>query len=145
MTEAIACGVPVISFDFGAISERIKKYNLGWVIKYPSSETEIAKKIETVLNDKTEYDKVIDNINKYKITTKEMSEKYYNIYNNNTINKGLLSDNIKNNLFKNRVFTTYVSYSDNSWVFNTLKWKFISKIKLPKSVKKIYRKMREKI
>ena len=30
-----------------------------------------------------------------------------------------------------------VSYSNYEWVFSTLKWRIISKIKLPKGIKKI--------
>ena len=141
MTEAIACGIPVISFDFGAIAERIHKYKLGWVIKPTNNSFEIAKEISKIMNNKKEYDKVINSINKYSIiTTKEMAKNYIKIYSKRAVSKPVLVENIKDTLVRNRVFTSYVSYSDYSWVFNTLKWKIISKIKLPKFIKKIGKK-----
>lgn len=145
MTEAIACGIPVISFDFGAIAERIKKYNLGWIIKYPSTDDEISKQIESIIHNKEEYEKVINSINKYKIiSTKEMAQNYFKIYSEFSVSKDILFENIRDNLFKNRIFVSYISYSDYSWVFNTLKWKIISKIKIPSPIKKAFRKIRKK-
>ena len=141
LTEAIACGIPVISFDFGACAERIKKYNLGWVINPDLTPEEIGKEIEAILNDSENYNKVIDSINKYKvITSKEMARNYIKIYDKYVEDKGLLSDNIKDNLVRNRVFNTYVSYSDYSWVFSTLKWKIISMFKIPRFIKRLFRK-----
>ena len=141
MTEAIACGIPVISFDFGAIAERIHKYNLGWTIPFKSNYDEITTAITNVFKDEDKYNNVIKSINKYKIiTTKEMSKNYVDIYSKNAKEKGLLSDNIKDNLAKNRVFSTYVSYSDYSWVFSTLKWRIISIFKIPRSIKRLFRK-----
>ena len=141
MTEAIACGIPVISFDFGAIAERIHKYKLGWVIKPTNNSFEIAKEISKIMNNKKEYDKVINSINKYSIiTTKEMAKNYIKIYSKRAVSKPVLVENIKDTLVRNRVFTSYVSYSDYSWVFNTLKWRIISKIKLPRFIKKLRKK-----
>lgn len=145
MTEAIASGIPVISFDFGAIAERIKKYNLGWIIDRNSTSDDIAKEIEKVLSNQSEYKKVIKSINEYKIiSTKEMSKNYEIIYSKNAKSEGDLSKELEKLLVKNSVFTTTVSYSDYSWVFNTLKWRIISKFKIPKPIKKIYRKIRKK-
>ena len=113
MTEAIACGIPVISFDLGAIAERIKKYNLGWVINLTSDTRVIAKEIKSIVNDKNSYDNVIKSINKYKIiTTKEMANNYIKLYDKETKSKELLTYNIRNTLLWNRAFNTFDALND---------------------------------
>lgn len=100
MTEAIACGIPVISYDFGAIAERIKKYNLGWIIGRNATAEEIAKFIDNIFSNPREYNEVIDSINQYKVTSsKQMSKKYEKIYEKNCSLKGKIfydPDLIKN-------------------------------------------------
>lgn len=143
MTEAISCGIPVISFDFGAIAERIKKYNLGWVVSRTATPIEISKEIQKIISNKIDYSKVIDKIDKYKIkTTKEMCASYIEMYNKESYIKGPLSEELKENIKQNKKYISNVSYSDYSWVFNTLKWRIISKIKIPKVIKDFYRKHR---
>lgn len=142
MTEAIACGIPVISFDYGAISERIKKYNLGWTIKKDSSIHDISNYIKNILSDETEYQEKINSINNYKImNTKEMSIPYEKIYNKYLKDSKINNDKIKYNLVNNRSFRSFSSNPDYSWVFNTLKWKIISKVKIPKKIKKVIKKI----
>lgn len=141
LQEAIACGIPVVSFDFGAIGERIKKYNLGWTIKLTDDVNLISKSINDILINKDGYNKVIDSINKYNIkTSEEMANEYVPLYNKYAKKKGLISNDLKKNIYQSRINMSYVSYSDYSWVFSTLKWKIISKFKIPKSIKKIIRK-----
>lgn len=143
MTEAIACGIPVIAFDFGAIAERIKKYNLGWVVTPTDDINLILNKINDFLSDKENYDKVISSINSYKVkTTKEMAKEYKEIYDLYSKEKNLISLNVKYKI-KNDYVT--IEESDYSWVFHTLKWRLISKIKLPKPVKKICKNIKNKI
>lgn len=145
MTEAIACGIPIISFDLGAISERVKKYNLGWIIKKTSNSVEVANEIKKVINNKTEYNKKIISINNYKIvTTKEMSKKYKDIYSKEVTETMVELNELRKLMINNNIFSPNVSYSDYSWVFNTLKWRIISKIKIPRKIKQIYRKIRNK-
>lgn len=139
LTECIASGIPVISFDFGAIAERIKKYKLGWLIPANSSVDDIMNKIEEIFNDKAEYNVVINSINKYKIkTVAEMTKDYDNIYSKNINNEIELVDKeeLKKLIRNSRYEYTDISYQNYSWVFDTLKWKLISKIKLPKFMKR---------
>lgn len=145
MSEAISCGIPVVAFDFGAIAERIKKYNLGWVIKPGVSNDEIANEIMNILKNKEEYKKVISCINKYRIkSTKEMANSYIKIYSKYAVLNGPISSEVLEELIRNRVLITYSSHDDYSWVFSTLKWRMISKIKIPKKIKAIYRKLKSK-
>lgn len=143
MTESIACGIPVLSFDMGAIYERIKKYDLGWTISKDASNNEIINKLLEIARNPEEYNKVIDFINKYKIkTTKEMAEEYVKIYSKNMSNNNKIENDAKE-LFKeyNRMAVIYNNYD---WVFNTLKWRIISKIKIPKTIKKVIKKVLRK-
>ncbi len=146
MTEAIACGIPVISFDFGAIAERIKKYNLGWLIDPKTDVKDIADEINKILSNNEDYSRKIDAINKYKIiTSKEMAEKYVPYYTANSQKEGFIDRDVISQLMKDSCHTKpVVSYDDSSWVFGTLKWRIISKIKAPRFVKKVYRKIRGK-
>lgn len=89
MTEAIACGIPVISYDFGAIAERIKKYNLGWVINTKATPEEISNFINKIFSSSKKYKDVIESINQYKIiSTKKMAKNYEKIYEKNSSLRG---------------------------------------------------------
>lgn len=146
LTEAIACGIPVISFDMGAIAERIKKYNLGWVIDSKSDAKTIAKEIEKILSNEKEYQKIISSINKYQIiSTKEMTKHYEKLYSKNSESMGNLSAEIEKNMLRNSRFVIpVVNYPDYSWILQTLKWKIISRLKFPRPVKRLLRKLKGK-
>lgn len=149
LNESIACGVPVLGVDIGAIGERIKKYNLGWLIDLDSKEEDYVKKIKEILNDKEGYEEKIRSINKYKIkTTKAMADDYDKLYSktksgNNKFNEENIKKLIKmsDTYFTN---TSSVYYPDYSWVFGTLKWKIIDKFKIPKRIKRIYSKIKNR-
>lgn len=84
-TEAIACGVPVMAFDIGAISERLKSNNIGYTIPYTKNEKVILGSIHDILSDRVEYEKKLDSINHYKIrAVSEMCADYEKIYDSNT-------------------------------------------------------------
>ena len=69
LTEEIASGVPVLSFDIGAVGERIKKNKFGYTLDVNSTISEIIDKINQILENKKEYKEVLSNIEKYKIKT----------------------------------------------------------------------------
>ena len=138
LTECIACGVPVVSFDYGAIAERIKKYNFGWIISNNSID-EIVESINKILSNKEEYDKVIQAINDYKIlTVSDMAKEYRKLYQKNLHNdiEQVDQKTIKELIQKSNFTYDDKTYQDYSWVFDTFKWKLISKLKLPKFMKK---------
>ena len=122
LTEAVACGVPVITFNFGAIAERVNKYGLGWTVDRNSSIEEITERINEILRNPTEYNKVIDNINKYKIrTVKEMCQEYLKLYDGKVSNKKIDVDHLSVlNKDNNRYYNNAV-YNNYAWVFDTLK------------------------
>lgn len=141
LTEAVASGVPVIAFDFGAIAERIKKYNLGWTIPICSDVDSIIDKIKEIFDSPDEYRNVIKSINNYKIkTTKEMALEYKDIYLNNLVkvkNAKIDNEYVRSKIKDSNIEYGNVSYANYAWVFDTLKWKIISKFKFPKFIKKM--------
>ena len=69
--------VPVLTFDIGAVGDRVKEDKLGWVIKLDTKSTEILAKIEEICNDVKEYKKKKDNFENYKFKSIEEMQKYY--------------------------------------------------------------------
>lgn len=77
LTECYMAQIPVLTFDIGAVGDRIVKDGLGWTIDLNSSTLEILKKIEEIGNDKEEYQKRKENFSKYRFKTIEEMQKYY--------------------------------------------------------------------
>ena len=73
--------VPVLTFDIGAVGDRVKKDNLGWIIDFDTNSSKILEKINDIINNKDEYKKKKSNFKKYKFKTVEEMQKYYeNLY-----------------------------------------------------------------
>lgn len=145
MTESMACGIPVLSFNMGAIQERIEQYNLGWIIDKDTSVDEIVEKLFEISKDNDNYQKIITSINKYKVkTTKEMAEEYNKIYFTNMSKEIKIESNVKDFFKMSHQNTSTIIYNNYAWVFDTLKWKIISKIKIPKAIKNVAKKVLRK-
>ena len=143
LTEEIASKVPVLSFDIGAVGERINNNNLGWTIPITSNTNDIIDKINNIVTNNEEYEKVLNSINNYHIkTTEEMSCEYDNIYiSQKTIKLNAQNaETLKNIIEANYKVTETISSAETAWILNSLKWKIVSKIKVPKSIKAIIRK-----
>ncbi|MBD9085046.1 glycosyltransferase [bacterium] len=137
LTECVSAGVPVLGINIGAVGDRILKNNLGWTIEYSDNYKDYIDKINEIFNNPTEYNQIIKSINKYKIkTTKEMASEYDQLY-KNTKPKAINLEKAKMMIKDSQKYVPNVSYSNYEWVFSTLKWRIISKIKLPKGIKKI--------
>ena len=137
LNEAVSVGIPVLSFDIGAGAERIKKYDLGFVIDKNLSVNDIIKEIEHIFLDKDNYYKKVENIKKYKIkTTKEMAEEYISIYESGLIAKRNINDDILRKIIKNEKDGKLGSSNEKlNAILNSTKWKLINKIKFsPKFV-----------
>lgn len=144
LTEEIASGVPVLSFDIGAVGDRIKENKYGYTIDINSSIDDIIKKINDIFKDKKEYKKVISNLLEYKIkSVDDMCNDYIKIYKNqecieiNHENSGVLRKLIQDNY---EVYET-VNSAETAWILNSLKWKIVSKIRVPEFIKKIAKKI----
>ncbi len=143
LTEAIACGIPVISYNMGAIAERLKKFKLGWTIPYPSEAGQVVDRINQILSNTEEYNTIVDSINLYKIkSVKEMVREYIKIYDGHGKNLEIDVDKIQDYIKRNSYFYNSTIVVDNSaWILNTLKWKIMSKIKVPPFIKKAVKKI----
>ena len=145
MTESIACKVPVISYDFGAIKERISKYNLGWLVPVDATYLDILNKIEEIKNNEKEYNSVMKSIEEYKIkSTKTMANEYSKLYEKNLCGKieNINIDKLKNHIDDSTKSFYNAGMADNSWVFKTLKWRIISKVRIPRKIKRAIKKVR---
>lgn len=87
LTECYMAHIPVLTFDIGAVGDRVKKDKLGWIIKFNSSPKKILEKISEISNNIEDYKKIKDNFKDYKFKTlEEMQEYYEKLYNNNIKN-----------------------------------------------------------
>ena len=147
LTEVISCGIPVLAFDIGAIAERIKKYNLGYLLPINSDVRTIKKEIIRISKNRQEYLEKINSIKNYKIkSVDEMDQEYSEIYQKHFTNLDLKPEYIyiKNKIkeLSNEHANFNIQYYEQ--ILNSLKWKVVSKIKIPKSISKIYRQIRYK-
>lgn len=80
LTETIACGVPVLSYNIGAVGERIFKNGFGWILENKDMNYAL-KKISEISKNLDEYNMRIRNINSYSIkSTSEMCLEYKDMY-----------------------------------------------------------------
>ena len=94
LTECYMAKVPVLTFDIGAVGDRVKKDNLGWTIPFPSDYSKILEKINEISKNKDEYKNKKENFKNYKFKElKEMQKYYEDLYSK------IESDNIDLNLY----------------------------------------------
>lgn len=140
VNEAIAAGIPILSFDIGAGAERIKKYKFGWVVDVNLNANAIISKILDIYDDKKDYNDKIVQIDKYKMKSiSDMCAEYNALYDT--------MHNKKEYSFKNLNKYIYQSESELEKlqnILNSTKWKLINKIKFPKSLVIIVRKILKK-
>jgi len=90
LTECYMAKVPILTFNIGAVGDRIQKDQLGWVMNFENSD-KILEKIREIGNNKEEYKKVKENFENYQFKTiQEMQEFYKELYQKiqTSINKG---------------------------------------------------------
>lgn len=144
LTESIVSGVPVLAFDIGAVGERIKANEYGWVINVDSKVQDIVNKILEIFENKDDYNKVIDTIKNYHTKTSiEMGKEYSSIYMNDSLIE-LTSENATNlkiMIEENYETNETINSMEAQWILNSLKWRIVSKIKVPNFIKKVVRKV----
>jgi GT2 family glycosyltransferase len=88
LTESVSMGTPVLAIDLGAIGQRVRENNLGWLIKNGTDISEIYKKIKNIFADKNGYKDVIKSILNYKIKNlDDMCDEYDKIYSSYKVDK----------------------------------------------------------
>ena len=84
LSEVIYSGIPVIGIDLGAIGDRLKKYNAGWLVNKDISSSEMIDKISEIMENKDEYNEILNNISKIEFkTTKNMAKETEDNYSKN--------------------------------------------------------------
>lgn len=144
LTEELASGVPVLSFDVGAVADRILANKVGYVIKLDSSTDEIINSINNIIQDKKNYNNIVNNIKKYKIkTTDEMAKEYIKYYETKKLKE--LTNNSAQKL-RDIILNAYgvkesLNYIETSKIINSLRWKIVSRIELPDGMKRVVKKV----
>jgi len=69
--------VPVLTFDIGAVGDRVKQDDLGWTIDFNLDSKKILEKIEEISKNKEEYSAKKKNFDNYKFKTLEEMQIYY--------------------------------------------------------------------
>jgi len=141
VNEAVAAGIPVLSFDIGAGAQRIKDGNLGWLLSVDCTVDEIMKKIIFIKNKPKIYQNAICSVQNYKFkSVLEMAEEYRQIYATNSPIKipdaqalrGIVK--LENLLQHKKYHNDDASKKILCEILNSAKWKIVSKIKIPKFV-----------
>lgn len=139
LTETIAAGIPVLSYDIGAVGERIKKYGYGWVVA--KSDGSITKKILEIVHNPEAYKQVMQCLKEYEIkTTRQMAKEYdlmYDVKNNNEFD---ISD-LHHLIVEDRRTSSTGSDSELEKILNSARWRYASKIKIPEFAKRILKKV----
>lgn len=78
LTESYMAQVPILTFNIGAVGDRVEKDNLGWTIGLESTTKDILNKIEEISKNKEEYEVKKDNFKNYKFKKLEEMQEYYN-------------------------------------------------------------------
>lgn len=142
LTEAIACGIPVISFHFGAIAERIKKYNLGYLVPVGATPADILDTIDKIKRNKAEYEEKLKSIEEYHIkTTAEMDEEYNKIYSSFSSEKPCREDAIKQAVVSGKKVDLFEHVDVVSIMNSSIKWKIVSKVRFPEIVGRVIRRI----
>lgn len=81
LTEALIAKIPVISYNIGAVSDRIQKSNVGYTVDYNEKIKNIWDKIKKISLDEKGYKEISNNFNMLELKTLEqMNEEYKEIY-----------------------------------------------------------------
>lgn len=83
ISEAVQCGVPVVVTDVGALGDRVREMDCGWIVPHGVTAEAILHLLKQICNDENEYQNKLDNIKKLKLKNVEkMCAEYREIYDN---------------------------------------------------------------
>ena len=71
LSEVLSAGIPVIGFDIGAIGERIKRLNVGWIVSLKSKEIGVLNKLREIKANPSMYQKCLNSFSKLQLSTTE--------------------------------------------------------------------------
>lgn len=144
LTESFASGVPVLGFDIGAVGQRIKENKCGYVIPSDVDNSFICSKIMGIYNNREDYSKIVRNVKEYKLKSlDDMVLEYCELYSGSEEvklddqNGNSLKKIIEDNLYDNSSFSSTCA----DMIMNSLRWKIVSKIKVPNFIKRAARRL----
>lgn len=98
LSEALLCGVPVIVTDIGAVGDRVRAMNCGWIVSKDSNYNDILNVINHIKDNPKEYQEKFSIVKNLKMKSiSEMIEDYKRIYNQYAlanINREVFNSNI---------------------------------------------------
>lgn len=140
LTETIASGIPVLSYNLGAVGERINKYGFGWTIEFKEGNEGLKNKILEIVSDPDEYNQIIQNLNQYDIKSIDKMKNEYSIIYSQFMNGleiypqyDLLKELIKNDQSN----SVDQASEELNRILNSRKWRLISKIKTPNKIRNL--------
>ena len=77
LSESIAAGIPTLVTDIGALGERVKRYDIGWTIKYDDDYKNILSKIYEIIENKEMYLNKKVSVENVVLPTKNQVANYY--------------------------------------------------------------------
>ncbi len=81
LSEAQLAGIPVLAADIGALGDRIRRDDTGWLIPPMTPAKEICGKIDSIFADREEYSRVCQNVEQFcHRSIAEMAEDYAALY-----------------------------------------------------------------
>lgn len=123
LSEALLCGVPVIVTDMGAVGERVKEMNCGWIIQLGNTNNEILNLLNYIKDNYNEYKEKLDIVHKVKIRSiSDMTTDYKQIY--SEFRKNTDSNQ---NFDSEIIYNGYCLENDKNFKFSD-EQKFISKL-----------------
>ena len=142
LTECYMAQIPILTFDMGAVGDRVKNDRLGYVIPYNEDEKVILQKINDIIDNEKEYKQILNNYKEHKFkTTEEMQKEYSKIYEIVDRSKEVADlKDIRNNIckYKDIEFTNYT----NQYNHVIAKYNKIRSTKIWHIAKKIKTKMK---
>lgn len=93
LTESYMAEVPILTFDIGAVGDRVKNDDLGWTIDINTNVSKILEKIKEISNNSEEYKNKKNNFTNYEFKTVEKMQEYYDdLYNKVQINENKVAN-----------------------------------------------------
>lgn len=81
VSEAVMCGVPVIATDVGALGERVREMDCGWVVPSDATAQDVLTLIHRLKTRGEKYQQKLENVHNIKIKTiDEMCKDYQKVY-----------------------------------------------------------------
>lgn len=112
--EVLALGIPVISTPLGAIAERIRTFNLGWISRSCSADDLLAV-LRVIANNPQELVEIRRNIQRYPLLSYEaMSRQYLELYESYGLRSDTNDDFVGSNLMPQSLFFANLNAT---WLF----------------------------